>query len=432
MEAMMNEIFNFKIIYDNSLILAIVAINMTVIGLTSLAESKSIMGIDYGKFLIKKYKVFNFVKIYYLLIVFAIINVTALFALFIDNNKLTVIFFIILVLSLIFGIYYFFAYVMIENRFVRKQIYMQELLGLYYDSDKKTTFEVDKLVKISNGSGTNKKISSDVINYFNNFNGDSQNTFCEVFGAESIIYKSTRRLNRKRIIYGNLYVYREGKNGVRDISHEFFQFFRFTELQDKWAIDILKIINKDHCVDKGYEKIRLYNFTRIITHINVFGYNEAIYKYKFLEYIIEFFYNAIKISEEELTRMGLEEKGHIMLIEEYAINQIIEYIMKTIETKKDVNFINSSKKVLKKIAFEHEYFGVSELKDRFGLLLDNVINFNNNKVKELFTQLLSEYYDEQNNINIPEFMKIEEVKNYIKNYDQGVENTSKLKVEDLF
>ncbi|MFJ8246318.1 hypothetical protein [Peribacillus asahii] len=42
-----------KIGYDSSLIMAMIAINMTIIGLTSLAEFKKVIGIDYGSFLIK-------------------------------------------------------------------------------------------------------------------------------------------------------------------------------------------------------------------------------------------------------------------------------------------------------------------------------------------------------------------------------------------
>ncbi len=80
---------------------------MTVIGLTSLAESKSVIGIEYGKFLIKRYKVFNLIKIYYLLIVFATINIISVLALFFENNVLITRVFIILSISLIFGIYYF-------------------------------------------------------------------------------------------------------------------------------------------------------------------------------------------------------------------------------------------------------------------------------------------------------------------------------------
>ncbi|WP_019241454.1 MULTISPECIES: hypothetical protein [Bacillus] len=39
-----------QIIHDSSLIMAIIAINMTIIGLTSLSEFKKILGIDYGSF----------------------------------------------------------------------------------------------------------------------------------------------------------------------------------------------------------------------------------------------------------------------------------------------------------------------------------------------------------------------------------------------
>lgn len=55
-----------SIIFDNGLIISIIAINMTVIGLTSLAEMKNIIGIDYGKFLLRKYKIFGFIRVYHL------------------------------------------------------------------------------------------------------------------------------------------------------------------------------------------------------------------------------------------------------------------------------------------------------------------------------------------------------------------------------
>ncbi|WP_165976170.1 hypothetical protein [Bacillus salipaludis] len=45
----MKAIIDFnRIINDVSLIMAIIAINMTIIGLTSLAETKKIIGVDYG------------------------------------------------------------------------------------------------------------------------------------------------------------------------------------------------------------------------------------------------------------------------------------------------------------------------------------------------------------------------------------------------
>jgi hypothetical protein len=53
-----------KIIFDTATLIAIIAINMTVIGLTSLAETKKIIGVDYGRFLVKKYRILGQVRIY--------------------------------------------------------------------------------------------------------------------------------------------------------------------------------------------------------------------------------------------------------------------------------------------------------------------------------------------------------------------------------
>lgn len=432
----MENIFNLTIQCDNNLILAIIAINMTVIGLTSLAESKSIIGIDYGKFLVKKYKVFNFVKMYHLLIVFAAINIISILCLFIRNDRLIKWIFIILVLSLIFSIYYFFAYIMIENSHVKKQIYMQELMGLYYSSDKKTTFEVDELVNISNGSSTSKKISGDIIAYFNNFSSESQKYFCEVFGPESIIYKniSNTNPNIKSKIDAKPYEYRQGNDGVWDISHEFFQMFRYTELQDKWAIDILRIINKDDCVHRKYEIIRLYNVTRVITHINTFGYNEEIYKYKFLEHFKYYFYNAVKISDEEIKLMSSDEKNHIISVEEYAIEQLVKYIINTIVTYNDFNFIHYSKKVLNKIAFKDcsEASKMLDLEKRFKIFLKRVVKADNKQVKEIFVELLNEYSSKDTNKPIPEFMELKAIKKYINDFNKNEDLTSKISVDDLF
>ncbi|MFC4386591.1 hypothetical protein ACFOZ1_02080 [Gracilibacillus marinus] len=53
------------IITDPNIMYTIIAINMTIIGLTSLADMKSIIGIDYGRFLLTKYKLFGMIRIYY-------------------------------------------------------------------------------------------------------------------------------------------------------------------------------------------------------------------------------------------------------------------------------------------------------------------------------------------------------------------------------
>ena len=170
-------------IFDNSLIIAIIAINMTIIGLTSLAETKRIIGVDYGKFLVKKYRIFNKVRIYELLIVFAIVNMTSLFLMFLQYYEFRIINFLLLMVSLIFAIYYFFAYIISENRLVKKQIYEDELLGLYYENDNYHHQEADVLTEMSGGSRTSRKLSTNVIGYFNTYNSESQRAFEEIFGS---------------------------------------------------------------------------------------------------------------------------------------------------------------------------------------------------------------------------------------------------------
>ncbi|PHS30041.1 MAG: hypothetical protein COA82_11835 [Alkaliphilus sp.] len=63
-----------------------IAINMTVIGLTALAETKTIIGIDYGKFLVGRYKLFAFFRMYHLLILFAVINAVSLLTYFVCTS----------------------------------------------------------------------------------------------------------------------------------------------------------------------------------------------------------------------------------------------------------------------------------------------------------------------------------------------------------
>jgi len=186
-----------SIIFDTSLIIAIIAINMTVIGLTSLAEMKNVVGIDYGRFLLRKYKIWGVIRVYYLLILFAIINVASLFLIIVPNYKFRLILFWVLIVSLIFAIYYFFTYIIVESKRVKKQIYEQEILGLYFNSDDQTTYAPDILTKVNDGSRTTKKMSGNLIHYFNTYSSDSHDAFAELFGPQSMIYDYSKLLNRK-------------------------------------------------------------------------------------------------------------------------------------------------------------------------------------------------------------------------------------------
>ena len=105
----------FTIINAPEVWLSIIAINMTVIGLTSLAEKKSIIGVDYTRFLFTKYKLFWKIRILYLLVAFAIINAMSLFIMTVSSHYfiLKAIVFSMLLLSLVFIIYYFFSFILI-------------------------------------------------------------------------------------------------------------------------------------------------------------------------------------------------------------------------------------------------------------------------------------------------------------------------------
>ncbi|MDR0138849.1 hypothetical protein RFW18_13925 [Metabacillus idriensis] len=243
------------------------------------AETKKIIGVDYGKFLVKKYRIFNLFRVYELLIIFAIINVFSLFLMFVETYEFRLINSLFLMISLVFAIYYFFAYIISENKLVKIQIYEDELRGLYYESDNLNHQEADVLTEMKGGSRTSKKLSSNVISYFNTYNSESQLAFEEIFGSNSLLYdyskKSRKKLKRKYNI--SPYVYRNNSKGIHDITYEFFQIFRYCDQQDKWAIEILRIFDGDRLICKNHEIIRLYNFARMITHLNLFGNNDNIF-----------------------------------------------------------------------------------------------------------------------------------------------------------
>ena len=101
-------------------------------------------------------------KIYHLLVGFAIVNVSSLFFLFVDNPVFRLLNFILLVSSLIFAIYYFFSFIIVENILVKKQIFQTELEGLYIESNNIKHQEADILIGMNSGSSQHKCISRDI------------------------------------------------------------------------------------------------------------------------------------------------------------------------------------------------------------------------------------------------------------------------------
>ena len=406
---------------DNSAFFAIIAINMTVIGLTSLAETKNIIGVDYGKFLVRSYKVFNTIRIYYLLILFALINVVSLIFLFTENETYRVNNIKILLVSLIFAIYYFFAYVIVENRFVKQQIYAQELLGLYYDSDQVTNFEADLIAKMSNGSRTEKKLSSNVITYFNAFNNESQKAFEEVFGPASIIYKNSRRIKRfwKKKVGKTNYNY-VNVDGHSHISHEFFQLYRYSDLQEKWLLEILRLFNGSYTID--YQEMRLNNILRILAHINRFGYVENLYKYKFLEYLTPYIMEGLDLGKEKKY-----DKNHRSDQEKFAIKQLCKYIFFSVSKYEDKIFFNTAINTLNQVINNEEYHGILQINDRLIILLEEACHYDHPMIKELVTCIYNNYWE----VEIKNKLVIQQVKAIMNNRKDS--NTCvKYQVEDIF
>lgn len=418
-----------KVIFDTSLIMAIIAINMTIIGLTSLAEFKKVIGIDYGSFLIKKFRLVFGLKIYHLLVVFAVVNVSSLFFMFINNEIFRVANFLLLVFSLIFAIYYFFSFIIVENKSVRKQIYQAELEGLYIHSDNTNHHEADVLTGMSSGSSQHKKVSSNLIDFFNTYNYDTQQAFEEVFGPDSLLYDYTnKRKKRYRKLYNAMPYYYRIKNGsLKDISYEFLQFFRYSELQDKWAIEILRLMDGDRNYIKKYDEIRLYNFTRLLTQINLFVGSGNVYKYKFLEHLKRYYYHAVNIKDHE-TILSTEK---VQEVEVYTYKQMIKFMFGNQEPR-DVLFYKYAKRWVIELIQGDSYKGLLTKESFISILLDETLESDNENIKQVFAEALSAYYNAVDEHQVPYELKLNNVKSRIRNRHEMRFSEYEISKEELF
>ena len=387
-------IFDVPMIYDNSLILAIIAINMTVIGLTSLADKKTIIGVDYGQFLIKKFY-FGKMRMYYWLITFAMINVLSLFTMFIDMSLVRVLNFFLLIFALIFAIMYFFGYILVENNKVMKQVYMVEMMGLYCDDPNMLEhFPIDKYVGMPGGNRTDRKMSSSVINYFHMYNADSLADFEKLFGPQSFLYDCNSKTYKKlweKLLPKNIepYQYRGDGQEYRDINFEFFQMVRYSEQQHMWFIEILRLfdlqdqnsVNIKDGVTSSDMKSYLYltNVARVIAHVNTFAFKDNIYKYKFLSLLYGYWLNAsrcsgslqknvMKYNDENMPwdelgqdMLDLKElnQKRLMKIEEKMAKDLFNYIVNAYEAQKSKDLSLSVERIFREVfQVEKGYNGV--------------------------------------------------------------------------
>ncbi|MER2190048.1 MAG: hypothetical protein ABS951_03735 [Solibacillus sp.] len=412
-----------KIIYDSSLNMAIIAINMTIIGLTSLADFKKVIGVDYGTFLMKKYKLVCRFTVYHVLILFAVVNVSSLFLMFVDNYTFRIINFILLILSLIFAIYYFFTFIIVDNKSVRKQIYQMELEGSYIHSNNEKHHDADELTRMNSGSSCPKKISSNLVEFFNTYNDETQKTFQEIFGPTSLLYDdSKKRQKRYQKMHGaKPYIYRKEASSIADISFEFLQFLRTNQIADKWALEILRLMdgkNSDH-----YEILRLYNFTRLMAQINLFISTGAIYQYKFLQHLEPFYYKAVQFDGDDAMKV------HVLEVEEYAFRQLLQ-LMYSKNDCKDLLFYQFAEEWLLQMIRTDTYKGLLSKDKMISIMLKKVHKYDTPEYKKTFTEVLSAYYAVSN--NVPPELCLSEVKEYIKN--KPLENTAyeKISQKELF
>ena len=361
---------------DITIWIALIALNMTVLGLSSMAEKRSVAGVEYGRYMLDKYKVFGIVRIYYLLLGIAVADVLAFIAMWIPQNPcLSHAVFGLLCLSTCIVIYFLFWYVLRVHKGVKKQIYKDELQGLYIDSDKECDFEADRLVKIKNGDRTPKKLSSNLLQYFNHYTEESIEAFKEMFGPQSVVYQSYTVPEGRSHDYS---VYYKGQDtGLKHISWEFFQMFRYSEVQERWILEVLNLYNRDY--SESFPRLRLFNVARIVGQINLMGFAAGLYKYKFLDYFLPYVYDALDESNDEAP----EERAEV---EEYVFRNLGAFMSGTMMTHPTPAYTTSVRKFLVQLLLPKNYRGVTTLERRLQLL-------SNPKCAE-YTSLLSSVSDE--------------------------------------
>lgn len=338
--------------------IALIGLNMTVLGLSSMAEKRSVAGVEYGRYMLDKYKVFGIVRIYNLLLSVAVVDVLAFIAMWIPENiYLSCLVFGLLCLSTCIVIYFLFWYVLRVHKGVKKQIYKDELQGLYIESNKECDFEADRLVKMKSGDRTPKKLSSNLLHYFDHYTEETIEAFREMFGPTSVVYQTYRVPEGKSHDY---FVYYKGQSvGLQHISWEFFQMFRYSEVQERWILEVLNLYNRSY--SDSFPRLRLYNIARIIGQINLMGFSAGLYKYKFLDYFLPYIYDALDESKDDTP----EEREEL---EEYVFKNLGSFMSDTMMKHLTPAYNNSVKKVLVKLLSPQNYRGVTSLENRIHLL----------------------------------------------------------------
>ncbi|MDD5293690.1 MAG: hypothetical protein PHW40_05210 [Candidatus Izemoplasmatales bacterium] len=333
--------------FDNSILISMIAINLTLIGLTSLAETKKVLGIDYGKFLINRYRLFSSkMKLKYWLLSFLLINGIATICLaWNDVMWVSTIISISLSLCIVTLLLYFFFFILTVNRNVKHQIFIDVFSCLYTSINvdkngrKREHSHFDKMLDINDGMPTPKQFKENVVRYFDEDSIDVEEVFSEVFGPKSFLYNPKKHQKiiktfmkdynrnsgvsvREMTIVGeyikNPYVYRNIDGNI-DISHEFFRFFRNSKLQDRWALTMYNLA----MVKDNYNFISFSNIVRILGNVSLFGTTDEIKRYKFFVFITnEYIHNA---DIEMLSKYNEQRGGNEASVHSLATSNTVDF-----------------------------------------------------------------------------------------------------------
>ena len=63
--------------------MALVALNLTIVGLSSLAEKRSVIGIEYGRYLLDRYKIYGFIRLFHMLVFVAVVDAISIVSIWI-------------------------------------------------------------------------------------------------------------------------------------------------------------------------------------------------------------------------------------------------------------------------------------------------------------------------------------------------------------
>jgi len=386
-----------------------VAINFTVLGLTSLAESKRVLGIEYGKFLLREHYmlVFNKIpfKIKWFLTLFAFINAFAFIGIFMFGNfpVIRAVLIVLLMISFLMLIYYFFSYILYVNNKVKLNIYISAMSCMYTslnENNRKHAY-YDELLNIRDGRPTSKRIFTSVFTFFDKDNQEVQSTFQDIFGTDSFIYKPEKYQKRIKL-YAELYnKSTHGKNRIleteinnpyryrnisesHDIPHEFFQVFRNTVLQERWAIKIYNMMLNTKEGEPRHNIITYSNLVRIVGNTTLFGRHANVRSYKFIDIVIKEYLKHMD-KENDLEAQAISHGIDLQEAERLFINDCAHLVFAGIADaleQKTYNVLNEYEKSLKTLINTKTMISAQEKRDVVVSLHGMISEFDKNIARD--------------------------------------------------